>query len=401
MKPDDRAIEHLRQKAWSEIDEYSNAIWNVALAIHARPEVAFQEVETVRLLTNALEESGFSVEKGIAALPTAFRGVTGGTNKCEGPVVALLAEYDALPGLGHACGHHIIAASTLGAALGLLPIVEKVGGRLVVLGTPGEESGGGKIQLLEAGFFDDVDVAMLVHPGDMTWSMAEYLALQNCKVSFRGKAAHAVLNPERGINALDALSGFLWGINVLRGHLEEGTWINAVVREGGDLPNIIPERASADVQVRARTNEGCLSLVDKLERIAEGSGLITGAEPSVSLVGRLYRTLVPNVPLARAYESYVERLGFPCVSSLGICASTDMGNVSWKLPVLHPHIAVVEERGAALHTRAFHEVSCLDPARTATIAAAKVLASIALDLWLCDTFFVDVKKDFEQRTSST
>jgi len=388
------------KQTWDRIDAIGDRLWAVAGRIHDRPELAFEESYASELLAGELEEAGYRVEKGIGGLPTAFRADHESNSKSSGPSIALIAEYDALPGIGHACGHHLIASASLGAALGLIKAFYEIPAKLVVLGTPGEEGGGGKVKLLRAGSFRGIDVAMMVHPGDETWSTRQYLALLECEAVFRGKAAHTVANPAAGINALDALVMLYQAVHAARVTLGDDVWMNGIVTEGGALANIIPERAVGRFQIRSTSNDKAESALEKLRQMGEGCSAATGATYKLEPIGEMYETLVANEPLARAYESYTEQLGFPCVPSPSGIASTDLGNVSWHLPVLHPHINVLGDDSAALHSREFAEKSMGPDAKSGMLTAAKALAAIAHDLGSREGFLDAVVSDFRSRTAT-
>ena len=380
-----------RDRVWQHIDDLSDDLWELAVRIHRTPEIAFEEHKAAAWLCEMLEEGGFEVEQGVGDLETAFR-ARHSTGR-PGPRVGLLAEYDAIPGLGHGCGHNLIAAIALGAALGLAPLKGELPGQLAVLGTPAEEGGGGKIILLEKGLFEDLDVAMMVHPGDQTWALREYLALTEIDVSFRGRSAHATSSPESGINALDALIQTFVALNSLRSCIQDGGYIYGIITEGGVKPNTIPELAVGRFQVRARENEYCEVLLERLRNCAEGAALATGAEVSFQTVRRPYEAMAANRCLAQAYARHIQSLGYPVEEPTAGMASTDMGNVSWEIPVLHPHIGITDVP-TSLHSRAFVEASQSERARRAMLAAAKALAAICLDLWLEPEFYQAVRKEF-------
>ncbi|MCK4392533.1 M20 family metallopeptidase [Candidatus Bipolaricaulota bacterium] len=381
----------LKEKVWQQIDSLSDSLWDLALRIHEAPELPFEEYKAAAWLSETLKQAGFEVEQGVGGLPTAFRAIH--PVERVGPRVAILAEYDAIPELGHACGHNLIAAIAVGASLGLAPFKEGLPGSLVVLGTPAEEGGGGKIILLEAGLFQDVDVAMMIHPGDQTWAKREYLALTEVEISFQGKAAHASSEPGKGVNALDAVIQTFVSINAFRPCIKDGACIYGIITDGGQKPNTIPEHAAGRFQIRTRENEYCEVLLGKLCRCAEGAALATGAELSFRKVGHPYEAMAANNGLARDFARHIGDLGYPVEEPTGGMASTDMGNVSWEVPVLHPHIGITDVP-TALHSRAFAEASRSELARPAMLAAAKALAAICLDLWTDPNFYQEVKEEF-------
>ncbi|MBC7092521.1 M20 family metallopeptidase [Candidatus Bipolaricaulota bacterium] len=381
----------MKDRIWQRIDEIEGELWDLALRIHAHPELGFQEHRAAAWLTEALERGGFRVERGIAGLPTAFRAVHPAEK--SGPRLAILAEYDALPELGHACGHNLIAAIAVGAALGLAPFKQDLPGALIVLGTPAEEGGGGKIKLIEGGLLRDVDAAMMVHPSDQTLVDRGSLAITEIQIEFRGKAAHASSEPDKGINALDAVIQTFNALNALRQHIKDGARIHGIITDGGQKPNIVPEHAAAQFYVRAADNEYRDELVDKLRRCAEGAALATGAEVAFRKVGHEYKAIRPNMALARAFRRHIEALGYPVEEPLGGVGSTDMGDVSWEVPAIHPYVRIAPGEIPG-HSRAFAEAARSESARRATVAAAKAVAATCLDLWTDPDLFREVRAEF-------
>lgn len=381
----------MKEHVWQRIDELGPQLWDLALRIHAHPEVGFEEHQAAAWLAEALEEGGFAVERGVGGLPTAFRAVH--PEQKPGPRVALLAEYDALPELGHACGHNLIATIAVGAALGLAAYKEELPGALVVLGTPAEEGGGGKIKLIGAGLFRDLEAAMMVHPADQTVVDRASLAITEVEIAFQGVAAHASSEPEKGVNALDAVIQTFIGLNALRQHIRDGARIHGVITHGGVKPNIVPEYAAARFYVRAADNEYRDELVEKLHRCAQGAALATGAKLDFRLVGHAYKAIRPNQALARRFAQHIADLGFPVEPPQGGLGSTDMGDVSWEVPAIHPYIRI----GPGVipgHSRAFCDAARSELAKEAMLAAAKALAAVCLDLWTDPVLYPRVRAEF-------
>ncbi|MCS7239725.1 MAG: M20 family metallopeptidase [Candidatus Bipolaricaulota bacterium] len=387
----------VKTDVWQRIDALSNDLWDLALRIHANPELGFQEEKAVAWLTETLERGGFRVERGVGGLPTAFRAVHPAEK--PGPRIAILAEYDALPELGHACGHNLIASIAVGAALGLAPFKEKLPGTLFVIGTPAEEGGGGKIKLIQAGVFKNIDAAMMVHPSDQTVVDRGSLAITEVKIEFHGKAAHASSEPEKGINALDAVIQTFVGLNALRQHIKDGARIHGIITHGGVKPNIVPEYAAALFYVRAAENSYRDELVGKLRRCAEGAALATGASLTFTKVGHEYKAIRPNKTMAQVFAKYLRELGYPPEEPQGWMGSTDMGDVSWEVPAIHPYIriGVGEIPG---HSREFAAAAKSEGARQAMIAAAKALAATCIELWTDPEVFQKVQAEFRQGRGS-
>jgi amidohydrolase len=276
----------------------------------------------------------------VANLPTAF--VARHPAAGEGPVIAIVAEYDALPEIGHACGHNLIAMIAIGAALALARYKAQLPGRLIVLGGPAEEGGGGKQFLVDAGYLKGVDAAMMVHPSSYTVVERGALARAEIDISFEGKPAHASSHPDKGINALDAVIQTFNGINALRQHIRDGARIHGIITNGGLKPNIVPEKAAALFYVRDEDNAYCTELVEKLHRCAQGAALATGATLTFQKIGVDYMTMNTNTAIAQAFARHIESLGYPIEKPEPGLGSTDMGNISWVVPAIHAYIRILE-----------------------------------------------------------
>lgn len=387
----------MKTQVWLEIERQAEELWALALRIHANPELGFAEHKAAAWLTEVLERNGFQVEQGVGGLPTAFRAVHPAQR--PGPRLAILAEYDALPELGHACGHNLIAAIAVGAALGLAPFKENLPGALLVLGTPAEEGGGGKIKLIHAGLFRDVDAAMMVHPSDQTLPERGSLAITEVKIEFHGKAAHASSEPEKGINALDAVIQTFVALNALRQHIKDGSRIHGIITHGGVKPNIVPEYAAALFYVRSADNTYRDELVEKLRRCAEGAALATGAKLVFTKVGHEYKAIRPNKTLAQIFAKYLGELGYPPEAPAGGLGSTDMGDVSWEVPAIHPYIRIGPGEIPG-HSREFAEAARSEGAKEAMLAAAKAVAATCLELWTDPGLFRKVQEEFRQGRGS-
>jgi len=310
--------------------------------IHAHPELGFEEEQASTWLCERLNEAGFTVEKGICDLPTAFRARAG-----AGPLhVAFCAEYDSLPGIGHACGHNIIAASAVGAAIAAAQVADEIGLTVSVIGTPAEEVGNasGKILLLERGAFAGVDAAMMVHPAPIDMCRAKIIAASMFDVHCTGKASHASAFPELGINAADALTVAQTAIGLLRQHIRDTDRIHGIVTHGGDAPNVVPAHTSARYIIRAETLEQLDELRERVRRCFEAGALATGA--SVQIVGgeKPYAQMRHDTRMAELYRRNAEQIGRsfpnPEVWEHRPTASTDMGNVSLAVPSIHPMIGI-------------------------------------------------------------
>lgn len=381
------------------IDSIRQRLVSVSESIHSHPELSFDEIFACTLLANSLTDAGFDVEKGIAGLPTAIRAVH--PQIAIGPTVALIGEYDALPGVGHACGHNLIAAAGLGAALALASIKCRIPGTLVFLGTPAEESGGGKIIMLGAGVFNDIDVAMMFHPAPYTSVHAKSLAVCKATIEFYGKAAHASASPEMAVNALDAVLQTFNGLNGFRQSMKDGARIHGIITAGGVAPNIVPDYASAFFFVRAESAQYRDKLLDKLEACAQGAALATGARLVFKQTGDVYESMRANRSLENAFQRNLVELGVkadPITEDIGK-GSTDMGDVSNVIPSIHPYMQICD-KNVALHSRGFASAANSSRAQEIMLMAAKALAMTAIDVFKNADLIAQIDEDFEDASLS-
>jgi amidohydrolase len=346
----------------------------------AHPEPAFAEHRSARCVAEAAQRYGLRVRRPAYGLPTAFAATAGD----RGPHVVLLAEYDALPGLGHACGHNLIAAAGLGAAAALAPLTHRLAGRVTLLGTPAEEGGGGKILLARRGAFAGAAAAMMVHPDAYEAAQPRIVAAVPLRVTAHGRAAHASLFPERGVNALDALVLGYLGLATLRQHLPAGQRVHGIITSGGEAPNIVPERATAQLLLRAATTGGLGPLARRIEACFGGAARGVGARADVRVTGPVYAEMRPNAALAAAYARHARALGrrpLPLAAMPPTLAgSSDIGNVSLLLPAIHPKLAVGDGR-AMPHSREFAAAAVSPSGDRAVLDGAVALALTAVDVW--------------------
>ncbi len=372
------------------VDGLAGELESLSHQIHANPELGYQEVKAAGWLTEFLTAKGFKVEKGVAGVETAFRATieTG-----EGPTIAILCEYDALPGIGHACGHNVIASSGAGAGAALAAVLGQLPkGRIQVIGTPAEEGGGGKIKLIEGGVFKDVDSALMIHGCDRSILHQDLLGNVHVNFDFTGRAAHAAASPWEGINALDAVIQTFNAINALRQQVRPDVRIHGIITNGGAAPNIIPESASATFVVRAATLDYMWEVYRKVVACAEGAARATGAQLRAVQLPTVYEPLRKNDTLLGVFKVNLERLGvIPEPSIPTPLGSSDIGNVSQVLPAIQPYIQIAE-RGIPFHTRAFGEAAVTPLARQGLVTAAKAMAMTAADL-LADPALVRRAKD--------
>ncbi|HEV3096046.1 MAG TPA: M20 family metallopeptidase [Candidatus Dormibacteraeota bacterium] len=384
----------LKDEISTRIDALRPELERIGRDIHANPETAYEERQAVGWLTALLREHGFDVEVGVANTPTAFVATR---RKGSGPSIAFLSEYDALRGLGHGCGHNLIATASAGAGIALAEALDRVPGRVQVIGTPAEEGGGGKIRLIRAGIFQEVDAAMMFHPDSRTQVLHWALAVTHMHFEFIGRAAHASGDPEQGINALDAFVLAYNGISMLRQHIKEGARLHGFLKEGGTAPNIVPERTSGEFLVRARDTAYMQELVQKVKNIFQAAALATGCSVKLTFDEEPYSDLRNNAVLAALFEENLRRLGIDPVEPVpwANAGSTDMGNVTHVVPGLHPTLAIAPA-DVPTHSQAFLEASGSLRGYQAMIDAAKALAMTGADLLTDPSLVEKAKAEFRQ-----
>jgi amidohydrolase len=388
-----------KERACGHIDAIRDHLVEISDKIHENPEVAFEEFLAAETLTKELRSEGFLVEAGVAGMDTAIRAIHPETS--DGPTIAILAEYDALPEIGHACGHNLIAVAALGAALGVGSFKGEIPGRLVFLGTPAEEDIGGKIAMVDAGVFKDIDAAMMFHPSaGYTVVGRKGLALTEVKIEFHGRAAHAAASPEKGINALDAVIQTFNNINALRQHIQSTARIHGVITHGGVKPNIVPDYAAASFYVRAVEDDYCKELVERVRNCASGAASATGATLAFTVIKPSYMSRKMNKTMGELFVKNLEAIGEPIVplpegSGAG---SSDIGNVSQVTPAIHPYISICDNSIAG-HSKEFAEAAASKRGHEAMISAAKALAMTAIDLMTNPEAMEQVRKEFQRSVS--
>lgn len=345
-----------KQQARDNLERVANALAGISRWMYENPETSYEEHKSSARLAEFLTDAGFMVEYPAYGLDTAFAARAG----TDGPQVVICAEYDALPGVGHACGHNIIATSALGAAAALLPMVEDLGIRLTVLGTPAEEHFGGKIDLIEAGAFEGVAAAMMIHPSPADVVDPRVIAVAHLDIHYHGQAAHASAYPQLGINALDAAVQAYVNVSTLRQHLYPTDKVHGIIAEGGDAPNVIPDYTRSSWYVRAEHRNRLDELIPKVEACFHAAAQATGCTLKVECVGHVYDELVSNPVMVSLYAANSAALGRQMLRGTDLPASqtgsTDMGNVSKLVPSIHPMLginslpAVNHQKEFAAHT---------------------------------------------------
>jgi amidohydrolase len=387
--------EDVKTMVMEEVDRRAPELRDLALRIHAHPEVGFHEVQAAAWLTDFLAQHGFSVRKGICDMPTAFEARVGDGR----PAIAFLAEYDALPEIGHACGHNLIAAASVGAALGAARALGQLGGSVLVIGTPAEEVSGGKVLMANRGWFRDLDAAMLVHPDNADIATAQALACQTLEIEFVGKAAHAAARPEAGINALEAMLLSFAAVNSLRQHIRSSSRVHGVITDGGQAVNVVPAHSAATFLVRARDDAYLDELKERVLNCFVGAATATGAELKFKWDEARYATMRNNMPLARLYQQNMRRLKrHPLLTeSRDAFGSTDMGNVSQLVPSIQPYVAIAA--GALIHSQEFAVAARSEEGIRGMLDAARAMALTAVDLLADPAKMDEVRGDFQRAKS--
>ncbi|MFS0635391.1 M20 family metallopeptidase [Mesobacillus foraminis] len=386
----------MKQIIIEEIERNQKEFYDISIYIGENPELGHEEFKASEILTRTLRKHDFSVELGTCNLPTAFT-ATFDSGK-EGPVVAFMAEYDALPEVGHACGHNLIGTMGVAAGIGLSKVVSKTGGKVIVFGTPAEETSGGKVTMAEEGIFDSVDVALMVHPLDRYTKSGPSLAMDAIQFEFYGKSAHAAASPHQGINALDAVIQLFNSINALRQHITPDARIHGIISEGGKAANVVPDYAVAQFYVRAAKRSYVNELVEKVKHCAEGAALQTGATVKSSFYEFSYDDMITNNELSEAFTKELISLGVDEAEILDQrdgTGSLDMGNVSQVVPSIHPYIKITNENYAC-HTNEFREAAMSEQAREAMIRGAKAMALTGYEVLTNPVLLRKIKAEFKQ-----
>ena len=374
------------------VDARRTQLLSTSHYIHAHPEVRFTEHLASARLAEELQAGGFEVEIGVGTLPTAFRAELKGSQ--PGPTVAILAEYDALPDIGHACGHNIIASSALGAGLAVADAGRDFPGTLLVIGTPAEEGGGGKVILAENGVFDDVEAAIMVHPSQHDMVVRGSLAHSFVEIVFHGRASHAAAAPDQGVNALEAVMMTFAGLNARRLHMRADARVHGFINNGGSAVNIIPGLASARFSVRAKDRTYQRELVEILTQCARGAETMIGARLELNET-RGYEHMVSNETIAGVMGGHLQRLGRTVVppDAEDRMGSTDMGDISQLMPAVHAYLSIAPA-GIANHTIEFTDLAGSEAGDAAVVIGAKSLAQTALDVLMTPALLEQAKAEY-------
>jgi amidohydrolase len=371
-------ISELKKRVCAEIDELGPELIATSHKIHANPEVMFKEFESAEMLEELLEKYGFAVEKGVAGMPTAFRAVKEGTS--PRPAIAILGEYDALPGVGHACGHNIIGTAAAGAGIALSKLLGEMPGSVHILGCPAEEGGGGKIIMVQKGLFEGVDAALMTHPmSGKSMIGGPNLATVSFTVKYYGKAAHSAAQPHEGVNALDAIMLAFQAINALRQHVLPDVRIHGYIKFGGDAANVVPDYSEASFIVRSARQSTLQEVAEKVRKCFEAGAIATGARLEL-VEGMRYAERVVNYTVARTLQANMRALGVEVLEEpVFVSGSTDFGLVSQVVPAANAYMGIAPEKVAS-HSIEFCEASKSPAGDWGLLTSTKAMAMTAIDL---------------------
>jgi amidohydrolase len=395
-------LDAVKERIAAEVDKRADVLIDASHQIHANPELNFEEHFAHDILTGLLEAEGLELERSAYSLETAFAARAGST----GPTIAVLCEYDALPGIGHACGHNIIGTAGIGAGIAAACLAEELGGRVLILGTPAEEGGGGKVLMADQGALDGVDAAMMVHPAGADLTHMDVIAIQQLWVEYQGKAAHAAAFPQKGRNALDAAVLGYMNVAALRQHILPTERLHGIFPNAGEKPNIVPEFTSAHWYVRSPTLKTLERLKPRVLACLEAGAMAAGCEMTYEWRQPVYADMIDNRAMLDLYSANAARtgrhLGDPGTAAHPVVGSTDMGNVSYVVPSIHPMISVGPPH-VSIHSQEFASYTAAEAGDAAVVDGAKALAMTVADLWLRPEVLAAAKAEFAesvQRRSS-
>ncbi len=392
-------LDGVKERIAAEVERLGSVLVDASRQIHAHPELGYEEHFAHDLLTSILEGEGLAVERGARGIKTAFEARAGD----EGPLVAVLCEYDALPGLGHACGHNIIATAGLGAGLAAASVAAEAGGRVLILGTPAEEGGGGKVFLAERGALEGVDAAMMVHPAGADLTAMNVIAIQQVWVEYFGEAAHAAAFPHRGRNALDAAVLGYVNVAALRQHIRPTERIHGIFTKAGDKANIVPDHTKAQWYVRSPTMRSLEALKPRVLACLSAGAEAAGCRMEHAWKDPAYANMLDNGPMVELYRANAARVGRTLLdpgAAPGVVGSTDMGNVSHLVPSIHPMIQV-SPANVPIHSVEFAKYAASDDGDKAVLDGAMALAMTVADLWMRPEVLEAAKDRFAEDLAAT
>jgi amidohydrolase len=386
----------LKARIATAVEAARGEILDLSHRIHANPEPAFEEHQAASWIAETLRDHGYAVEHPAGSLATAIRAVRAGGRSGDGPRIGILAEYDALPGLGHGCGHNTMAASGVGAAIALAAIADELPGEIVFLGTPAEERGSGKQIMIDDGLFAGLDAALLYHPCDRDHVESHPLASEDVDVVFTGLQAHASADPWMGRNALDALITLFNAVGLWRQQLKPAARVHGIIREGGTAANIIPDRTSAWFMLRSDDMVEYRRMKARFESICQAAALATDTTVEVTFSG-FSTTMVNNPVLAERFRANMGVYGITDQGDDPNAGSTDMANVSWVCPTIHPDLAICEP-GVPGHSTRFRDAAATPRADETTLMAATIVAQTACDLYTDPALVAAAWEAFRRQT---
>lgn len=376
----------------NEFNVIKDDLIQISEELYENPELGNEEFNSMHLLIDYLKKHNFSIETGLVNLPTSFRAEF--TSGKPGPTIAYLAEYDALPGIGHGCGHNLIAATSIGAGIVLSKLIGEAGGKVVIFGTPAEETDGGKVPMAEQGIFDDIDVAMMAHPNGVSEESGATLAIDAIQFEFTGKTSHAAAAPEEGINALDGVIQLFNGINALREHVPSDVRMHGIIPHGGEAANVVPDYAVAQFYFRAETRSTLNNVVQKVKHIADGAAAMTGTTVVLSNYEFSNDNLITNKRLSDQFVKNLQALTDEPIRPAGEAkGSSDIGNVSQVVPAIHPMIGM-NDPSLTAHTKRFADTTVTEDGRDFIKKGVLSLAQTGYDVLTDSALLDDIQKEF-------
>lgn len=385
----------MEQQIFDWMDQIEQDLLDIRTHLFENPELGDQEFIAQETLVDYLTQHAFTVETGLVERPTSFRATYKGEK--EGPTIGIMAEYDALPGVGHGCGHNLIATMGIGAGILLSKVIDEAGGTVIVYGTPAEETNGAKVPMADEGLFDVCDVTMMVHPAGVSAKSGESLAMDAIEFRYEGKTSHAAASPEEGINALDSVIQLFNGINALRQHVKDDVRIHGVITEGGQAANVVPDLAISQFYIRAKERYYVDDVVEKVKKIAEGAALMTGATLSIRNYELSYDNMITNETLSNIYTEQLYKAGETEIEEArGGLGSMDIGNVSHRVPAIHPYIGM-GKAGLVAHTTDFRDQTMTEGGELALRRGALSMALTGLKCLTDQDLLAEIKQEFANR----
>lgn len=377
-----------------EFNKVKEDLIGISDHLYHHPELGDQEFESSKLLVNYLKQHDFEVETGLVERPTSFKAVFKGEK--TGPTIAYLAEYDALPGVGHGCGHNLIGTMAVGAGVVLSKLVSEIGGTVTVYGTPAEETNGAKVPMAKAGLFNDVDVAMMLHPSGGNFESGSSLAMDALQFDYTGQTSHAAGSPEKGINALDAVIQLFNGINAIREHLKDDARVHGIITNGGEAANVVPDKATAQFYVRAQEREYLDEVVEKVKAIAHGAAMMTGTKLEISNYELSYDNMVTNQALSSAFSNNLKEYNDHPIRPKESGGSLDMGDVSQVVPSIHPYIGL-NKPDLIGHTTEFADQTITEDGHNALMSGVLAMAATGYDVITNEELLKKIKEEFKNK----